>query len=122
MQISKKYGLNPTQSICFFCGQTKRLMILGKLKGDVKAPNKVLADYQPCKECLQKISRGRLVVEVTTEDTGSIPISPGMWPTGRWCVIGPRSARLLFKDVQGSILLPRNLYEELRKRTNKVFV
>lgn len=122
MIISQKHGLNLTMSVCFFCGQNKGLIILGKLKNDAKAPNKVLADYQPCKACAEKFTRGHLVVEVTTTDTGSIPIAPGAWPTGRWCVIGRRSARRLFKDDPNAALLPENLYDEMLKHAHKVSV
>lgn len=119
IKLSKQHGLNPTMNVCFFCGQNKNLIILGKLKNDAKAPNKILADYQPCKTCAEKIARGRLVLEVTTQDPGTVPIAPGAWPTGRWCVISRKAADVLFKGNTNAQLLTQDLYEALLVRTRK---
>ena len=118
-RLSKQHGLNPTMSICFFCGEPKEILLLGKLKGDAKAPGKVLADYQPCKACMEKIAKGRLVVEVVTTDTGSVPIAEGAWPTGRWCVITKEAGNRLFKGNQ-AMLLEHPMYEELLKHNRRV--
>lgn len=85
---SKKHGLNPALVDCFFCGKEKSVAMLGKLKGDQKAPTHILMDYEPCTECAAKQAQGITFVEVT--DTpgyiGMPEIHKNVWPTGRWCV------------------------------------
>lgn len=39
IRLSPKHGLNPSISVCFFCGEDKNEIILpGKLEGDAEAP------------------------------------------------------------------------------------
>lgn len=117
MRISSKHGLNPSINVCFFCGKDKELQLFGKLKGDVKAPQRILTNYRPCKECADKFAKGRLVIEVTRTDNGGLPIIKGAWPTGRWCVLDFKLAAKLFKDSNKKpVLLEQPLYEQLIKR------
>lgn len=121
MRISKEHGLNPSINVCFFCGKDKEIKLFGKLKGDAKAPKRILADYHPCKECADKFADNCLVIEVVTTDTGSIPIVQGAWPTGRWCVISKAAAKKLFKNVTvWPILLEEPLYNALMEHRRNV--
>jgi len=115
--MSKKHGLNPSIDVCFFCGKDKAILVFGKMKGDAKAPQRVVSNYKPCEECEKKMRSGRAVIEVTTTDTGALPIIEGAWPTGRWCVIKAETALKLFKDNRTTpVLLEDSLYDELVKR------
>lgn len=115
IKLSPKYGVNPSMSICFFCGEPKELLLLGKLPGDVKAPKGVLVDYDPCPKCSEKLQQGVTVIEVTTVDNGRAPIQSGAWPTGRWCVLSKESGAKLFKDTgkRNTVLLEDVLYQQL---------
>lgn len=114
LSVSPKYGLNPTINVCAFCGKDKELLLLGRLKGDVKAPPRIIANYTPCEECKQKMTKGRTVVEVVTYDTGALPIKEGAWPTGRWMVISRESAAKMFNDDSDKpILLSVDVYSKL---------
>lgn len=120
MKISDKHGLNPSINVCFFCGKDKgELLFFGRLKGDAKAPQRVMANYKPCKECEAKMSKGVTVIEVTRTDSGAVPIQPGAWPTGRWSVIKKEAAQRLFKTDSTKILLEDRLYNELIKSLNR---
>ncbi len=119
IKLSDKYGLNPSIGVCFFCGKDKEIKLFGKLKGDVKAPTRVVADYSPCKACEEKMRRGATIIEVTREDTGAQPISHGAWPTGRWCVISHSAAKKLFKKKVSTMLLEKELYQKLVEATHK---
>lgn len=121
MKLSDKHGLNPCINVCFFCGKDKEVLVLGKLKGDAKAPKRVVFNYVPCKDCAAKMKTGRVVIEVSTKDNGMPPIMQGAWPTGRWCVISEDSAAKLFKDTKNNkqFLLEDNLYKELLKAMKK---
>lgn len=87
IKFSKEHGLNPTQAVCFFCDKTKGIYFLGKLKGDAKAPKRMLLDYEPCDECAEKFKDRILWIEVSATPIidNQAPIAPGAYPTGRWC-------------------------------------
>lgn len=119
--ISEKHGLNPSINVCFFCGKDKEVVLFGKLKNDIKAPKRILADYQPCAECAKMHAKGRLVIEVVTTDTGSMPIMPGAWPTGRWCVLDKGVATRLFRNSEDKpMLLEQSLYSAMMQSRKKL--
>lgn len=121
IKLSPKHELNPTQVICVFCGETKELAILGKLKGDAKAPPKVITDYTPCPECKKKMDQGTTLMEVTqTEPTDKRPpIRAGIWLTGRWCVMKPDVAKEIFNTDSNIIMLGEAVYAEVTKLYEK---
>lgn len=83
VKLSKKHGLNPSLSICFFCGKEKNELVLpGKLKGDQEAPRKAVWNYEPCESCKKYMKEGVLVAVVKD---GSGPKNP--YRTGRMLVI-----------------------------------
>lgn len=120
IRLSDKYGANPSIDVCFFCGKDKGLVMFGHLKGDAKAPTRVVAGYTPCPECMKKMLAGRAVIEVTRKDSGMIPITTtphAAWPTGRWCVISTQDAQKLFKDNSDKpMLLEETLYQKLVRK------
>lgn len=115
---SDQHGLNPSINVCFFCGEDKGLILFGKLKGDAKAPQRVMADYNPCDKCKEKMRRGVTVIEVTKKYSDMLPIAEGHWPTGRWCVIRPFTAQALFNynSTTRPLLLEDSVYELLMKK------
>lgn len=120
IRLSNKHGLNPSINVCFFCGKDKELILNGRLEGDAKAPHRVVANYTPCPECEEKMKLGVTVIEVTTRDTGALPIQRGAWPTGRWCVISHEDAARLFKGITNTkVLLEDVLYNKLVEGGNK---
>ena len=117
MKISEKHGLNPSINVCFFCGQDKDLIIFGKLKGDAKAPTRVVANYEPCDHCKEIMAKGVTLIEVTSTDSGAVPIQKGLWPTGRWCVIKREAAERLFKG-SNTVLIDEQLYSRMISQRN----
>ena len=114
IKLSEQYGVNPSISVCAFCGNDKELLLLGKLKGDVKAPQRMIVDYKPCSACKEKMRQGRVIIEVVTEDNGRLPIREGTWPTGRWMVITRAAAEHIFRDnTDKPILLNEDIYKRL---------
>lgn len=110
---SDQHGLNPTISVCFFCEQDKELKLFGKLKGDVKAPQRALVDYQPCEACKKKMAIGTTVIEVVTTSNGLPPIKKGVWPTGRWVVLKKDVAYKLFNNTNPLCLMNESLFQKL---------
>lgn len=85
--ISKKYGVNPTMGVCFWCGQhTGEIALLGELPNDAEAPRETVLNYEPCKECKQQFDEGVLIIEVET-GLKYPPIQANYSPTGRHVVL-----------------------------------
>lgn len=121
IKLSPKYGINASCTVCFFCGKETGIAMLGKLKGDVKAPRRIIADYTPCDECKEKHKQGRVIIEAVRTPNGLPEIQKGVWPTGRWCLISKEVAEHLFKDGKDTpVLLGDTLYTQLveRNKTN----
>lgn len=100
IKISKKYGVNPTIPVCFFCGEQKNeIALLGHIgdrrKGeDLEAPRYTVLDYEPCDCCKDKFSQGVLFIEVTRrqpEDKrpaiSKDEMGASVYPTGRHVVV-----------------------------------
>ena len=113
MKLSNQHCVNPTIRVCFFCEKDKDIALLGKLKGDVKAPKRMLMDYQPCDACRKKMSIGTAVIEVVTTDNGLPPIKEGVWPTGRWVVLKKDVAYKLFNSTNPICLMNESLFQKL---------
>lgn len=60
---SPKYGLNPSLSVCFYCGDVKEIIIPGQLPGDVEAPHKAAWDKEPCDRCKRWMRKGVMLIE-----------------------------------------------------------
>lgn len=99
IKISPKHGLNPSLVKCFWCGNDKGLVLMGKIgvgKEDPEAPRDVVIDLIPCDDCKKRFSEGIHIVEATEDGTcfsnnrnfrmtsfgGKV-----FYPTGRWCVL-----------------------------------
>ena len=114
IKLSHKYGVNPATTVCFFCGRETGIAMLGMLKGDAKAPRRIVANYIPCDECKEKHKQGRVIIEAVQTPNGLPEIQKGVWPTGRWCMISREAGQQLFKDgVDTPVLLENNLYRKL---------
>ena len=92
IKLSEKHGVNPSMSICFFCGGEKNEIVLpGKLKGDKEAPRQGVWNYEPCESCKKYMKEGVLISVVKD---GSDPKNPHR--TGRMLVIKDEDARNIF--------------------------
>lgn len=102
--LSKKYGVNPTIPICFWCGEEKNeIALLGKLKGDAEAPKStwILGDYEPCDECKSKWEKGIRIVEashIPLTDKQPPYLQKDAYPTGNIMVITEDGAKKIFSE------------------------
>ena len=112
LRLSEKHGVNPSLSVCFWCGGDKNEIILrGAMRGDVEAPRKAVWNYEPCDECKAKFSQGVHIVEVVTygnAPANSAPIQGDpknphgcFYPTGRMVVITNEACLRIFDDEMG---------------------
>ncbi len=105
IRLHAKYGLNPTLSTCFYCGQeTGDIAILGA-NYDGEAPRHMCTSLEPCDECKEKFKDTVLVIEARRDERDK-PI-----PTGRWvaikkeCVTVPNNG-IMFADTETMNQLP----------------
>jgi hypothetical protein len=92
--MSKKHGINPSMTQCFYCGEAKDIILVGsatkKLKEagvDVSDDGKMpmlagVFDIIPCDDCKEYMEQGIILISVRD---GAKGISP--YRTGGWVVI-----------------------------------
>jgi len=124
IKLSKKYGVNPTIPVCFWCGKEKNEIALmghigdGRKGEDIEAPRNMVLDYEPCEDCKKNMALG-----VTIMEASYIPTTPNqpqfqkdIYPTGRWCVIKREAADRIFGDNlkgQNKIFVDQEVYNNL---------
>lgn len=127
IELSPKYGLNPTIPLCFWCREPKDevaiLGRLGKAGEDIEAPRNMVLDYEPCDNCRDQMMAGVTILEVSKSPTTEhqAAISDGAYPTGRWVVLREDTAEYMFKDYLETIrdeetkklLMDSEVFEEL---------
>lgn len=79
IKLSKKHGVNPSLLICPICGKELSIVLLGRLKGDEKAPM-TIKGQELCEDCKKLYVT---IVEVESETNRK--------PTGRRCFM-PKEA------------------------------
>lgn len=113
MILSKKHGLNPSLDICFWCGEEKGIALLGKIGGrnqDLKAPPKVITNYEPCDKCKEQMESGITIMEVCENSVvenlkpiGKNDMGQSVFPTGKFVVVKEDSFNRIFQDKLDSL-------------------
>ena len=135
--VSRKYGLNPSIPVCFWCGKEKNeIALLGPNKAtrlvkdkhgnlirraygeDREAPRHCVIDYEPCDECRQAMEQG-----ITLLATSTLPSLDGAAPVMKdeyghdvypypWYVVLTEDAigRLFTKSIAEEILAKRKAF------------
>lgn len=116
IEVSPKHGLNPTIPVCFWCGKEKNeIALLGRIRektknryganvtvpgSDIKAPMKMVLDYEPCDDCKSLWDSGVAVLEVQQSpiSPGQPEIQVGIYPTSRFAVITVEGANNIFPE------------------------
>ena len=128
IELSPKYGVNPTIPVCFWCGKEKNeIALMGRVRkresrntaygtrstrvvdNDVEMPMRMVLDYEPCDCCREAMEQGVHLVECspyrederpafTKDDKGQ-----HVYPTGKHVVMKPEAAQRLF-NVDKSLL------------------
>lgn len=104
IRLSPKHGVNPTMGKCMWCGEpTNEIALLGKLKGDEKAPRYSVLSYEPCDKCKEIWNQGVALIECTPNEfeDGRPPFTKdsdgvAVYPTGHLFVIKPEPVSTLF--------------------------
>lgn len=121
IELSPKYGVNPTIPVCFWCGKEKgEIALMGRVRkkqtrntaqgtrstetvdNDVQAPTHMVLNYEPCECCKENFKKGVHLVEVTPHAEDERPAFTKsdndtlLYPTGRCMVVTPEGARKVF--------------------------
>ena len=64
INLSPKYGVNPSILHCFICGKETGLALLGKLKGDAEVPKDMINPNELCDDCKKALEKGKFIIEV----------------------------------------------------------
>ena len=122
VQLSPKYGLNPTIPVCFWCGEERgEIALMGRISrkkevrtawggtsnivdGDIEAPMHMVLDYEPCEKCKEHMALGFTVMEATTSPNRvtNVQMQGGVYPTGRYVVITMDAATRIFGGIDTS--------------------
>ena len=132
IRLSENHEVNPTISMCFWCGgQKNELILLGKLKGDAETPKSCIFSYEPCDKCLEQQKQGITLIGVSSQ-----PIKPGfpeiqkdLYPTGKWAVLKKEAISNIFSEEyakpaieKGKMLVDdeiiMNIVESAKRRDN----
>jgi len=109
--FSPKYGYNTTTQVCFWCSKELAIIQLGKINDeDIKAPEFMVIDYNPCTECDEAFKKGILFISATNENNGMPQIVPGIYPDGAWCVVtdeGIEESDAFTEEEKGKLLKDR---------------
>lgn len=120
IEISPKYGVNPSVGLCFYCGEENGDVIMaGRIRekndrghavfgSDVEAPRKAVCTMDPCAKCKDFMAQGIIFVSVKDADAGS----KNPHRTGGWVVIKEEAIRRLGEEGG----LKQELVEQLLER------
>jgi hypothetical protein len=74
--LHKEHGLNPSISLCFFCGKDKEILLFGaKMKEE--APHQAVYNKEPCEDCKELMSKGVLLIETRDGEKADNPFRTG---------------------------------------------
>lgn len=105
IKLSKEHGLNPSLVKCYICGNDVAIALMGRLKGDAKAPMECITG-DICNDCKKVIDEGGSFVVEAREDRT---------PTGRYVRFGSCP----FKKYMPIALMLHNDFEQLLKDCKK---
>ena len=97
IKLSKKHGVNPSLDICFFCGESKGVALLGKLPNDAEAPKEIITDYEPCNKCKEQWKKGIPIIGVSKTPMAlnqpplTIQDNTAYYPTGQYALVKPEA-------------------------------
>ena len=79
INLSPKYGVNPSVLHCFICGKETGLALLGKLKGDAEAPRDISNPSEICDDCKKALEKGKFILEVENNSDENNPKRTGRY-------------------------------------------
>ena len=116
--LHPEYGVNPTISTCFYCGEGKNEIALLGSHYNGEAPMHMVLDVVPCDACKEKYADYTLIVEmarvVDRRGTAYNATTYKDAPSGRWCVV-PKSSLNMEKSTPVAYMAEGDFIELVRK-------
>lgn len=128
IEISPKYGVNPTIPVCFWCGEEKNeIALMGRVRernkstgkavrgSDLEIPKCMVLDYDPCDSCAKIFAQGLQIIEVELSPIDNRPPiikdSGGTccYPTGKHIVIRSEAAERIFNIDKSKLIAGKKL-------------
>lgn len=101
-RLSSRYGVNPSITVCAFCGREKNeIALLGLIGDDEQAPKSCIINYVPCDKCQEDWCQGVALIAVTENPVpGAPPFSSTedkeLYLAGKVVVIKEEAASSIF--------------------------
>lgn len=103
IRLHRKYGVNPTVAVCWWCGKDTGEVVLLGASYQGEAPHRMVVHREPCPACVENMKKGITLIEAVNQEEPE--------PTGRWCVITEDAARRAFtSDMFDRMLQARKAY------------
>ena len=93
IRLHKKFGLNPTITRCFVCGEDKNEIALLGAAYEGEAPMHLCLDKEPCDKCKEHMKQGIILISVRDGESGDNP-----YRTGGWVVIKEEALKKVIND------------------------
>lgn len=88
VRVDEKYGVNPTITSCFFCGEDKDVLLVGKATQKMRASEACsndgemhmkigVIDMEPCNKCKELMQQGIMVISTKDGESGNNPYRTG---------------------------------------------
>jgi len=118
--MSNKKCVNVMLSKCFWCGEDKNELLVGKklIDCNVDTPREMIVNYDPCDKCKEQWDKGFVIIEVNEEPNakGQPEIQEGLYPTGKMWVVEKNTAVEIFGEEdtsRGRIFIDKAIAEKL---------
>lgn len=100
VRLSRKHGLNPSLDTCFWCGESKAVILFGALRDDKEAPRECVTSFEPCDKCKEGFAQGFLLIEASDAPTARSKreMQRDVYPTGDHWVITTEAAIRIFGE------------------------
>lgn len=148
IELSPKYGVNPTIPVCFWCGKEKNeIALMGRVRkresrntaygtrntrvvdNDVEMPMHMVLDYEPCDCCKEQFEQGVHLIECSYSVGDERPAisSDGdrpVYPTGRFIVVKSEVAKEMFTidpsalEAGKKLCLPMEVFNQFMPTDN----
>lgn len=93
IRLSPKHGVNPSVTLCFFCGQEVGVVLFGLMEGDQQAPRRCVTDMEPCDECKGWMEKGIILIGIDPELSDPKLGPGGFWRSGHYVTVKEEAFR-----------------------------
>lgn len=106
LRLHDKHDVNPTVSVCFFCRNDKKEVVLLGAAFKGKAPHRMILDKVPCDKCKEYMEKGIMFIETKDGEGGDNPER-----TGRlWVVTEESISKFLKPDKVADLVKKRVVF------------